>query len=72
MKPNLFRLIKHGSILTWKVTAIVGVGLIGIMHRVLGSEAEIQDDSEEPAMYSMDPARGLDPLNYFGVLHEKD
>ena len=24
MKPDLFRLIKHGSILTWKVVAIFG------------------------------------------------
>ena len=70
MKPDLFRLIKHGSILTWKVVAIVGGALIGIMHRVLGSEPEIQEDSEEPAMYSMDPTRGLDPLNYYGLLHE--
>ena len=58
MKPDLFRLLKQGSILTWKVLAILG----GAVAAWLQSDTEEEPESgPTPEIFPWDASRANDP-----------
>lgn len=58
MKPDLFSLIKHGAILTWKVVAILG----GPIAAWLQSDSEGEPEHEpDPDVLPWDASRATDP-----------
>lgn len=58
MKPDLFRLIKQGSILTWKVAAILGGAVAAWLQSDTDEESEA---GPTPEIFPWDASRVADP-----------
>ena len=68
MKPDLFRLLKHGSILMWKVVAILGGAVVARFRSDTdGVDAEPSDDVYPWDASRADEAKYLDDATAAGI-----